>query len=106
MTPIHLRTTAFSFPSAYLIKPGPKVTSNKKPVVHLHSPRGSCVQAGAYVMFVLTTHFALEGTTLRSPKVQHVCGASWEERGELTYIVEVAVGSPFGAVSAFQGARL
>lgn len=43
-----------------------------------------------------------------SAEQQHVhgCDISWQQRGALTYVIEVAVGSPFWAVSAFQGAWL
>lgn len=48
--------------------------------------------------------FALEGIIAHN--IQHACVPSWQQRGQLTYIAEVAVGPPFWAVSTFQGAWL
>lgn len=111
LTPIHLRTTAFSFQPAYFIKLRAKVISNKKPLVHLHSQQGGSVHAAAYIMFVLTTHPSFSPwrngpTKFRSSVCVQCIMVGGGAVRELTYIIEVAVGSPFWAVPAFQGAWL
>lgn len=79
LTPIHLRTTTFSFQPAYFIKLRAKVISNKKPLVHLHSQQGGSVHAATYIMFALTTHpsFSPWRNGPTKFRVQHVCSVSW-----------------------------
>lgn len=50
--------------------------------------------------------FALEGVILQSTKFNQYEVCHGKREGKLTYIIEVAVGSPFWAIPAFQGAWL
>lgn len=84
----------------------PRVSFNKKPLLHLYSQHGE--RRPSYCLYDICANgkfvFALEGLIVHN--TQHECDRSRQQRGQLTYIVEVAVGPPFWTVSAFQGAGL
>lgn len=84
----------------------PRVSFNRKPLLHLYSQQGRGVQVSCLYDVCANDKFVfvLEGIIVHN--IQHKCDRSWQQRGRLTYIVEVAVGPPLWAVSAFQGAWL